>query len=51
MVAGDVWVDSSIGPVPHDSCVVDRPDTGGVCSVVSYSPAPWRVQYHRRCQA
>ena len=23
----------------------------GVCSVVSYSPAPWRVQYHRRCQA
>ena len=25
--------------------------TGGLCSVVSYSPAPWRVQYHRRCQA
>ena len=23
----------------------------GLCSVVSYSPAPWRVQYHRRCQA
>jgi hypothetical protein len=23
----------------------------GLCSAVSYSPTPWRVQYHRRWRA
>ena len=42
-----------IGSAPGCS-FVESPGAGpysSVCSVVSYSPAPWRVQYHRRCQA
>ena len=35
----------------RNRCVAVPSRLCGVCSVVSYSPAPWRVQYHRRCQA
>jgi hypothetical protein len=30
---------------------VGAPFFVGLCSAVSYSPTPWRVQYHRRWRA
>ena len=46
---GRVWCGCNGGPLPVMCSLVGGLVVG--VAVVSYSPTPWRVQYHRRVQA
>jgi hypothetical protein len=59
--AGRLWVAQQLlTPAAPETASCKRPGAPGVwlgapvvglCSAVSYSPTPWRVQYHRRWRA